>query len=70
MVVKNDIIFGGKNNDSTLQVTFSTTPPCKWVGIQTIPTPPHSHERNYMNPLHPKPPPPHTNPTQTFELIM
>ena len=25
MVVKNDIIFGKKNNDSTLLVTFSTT---------------------------------------------
>ena len=45
--------------------------PYKWVEIQTISTPLHSHERNYMNPLHPKPsPPPHINPTQTFDLIM
>ena len=37
--------------------------PCKWVENQTILTPLYSHERNYMNPLHLKPPPPHTNPS-------
>ena len=44
--------------------------PYKWVGNQTISTPLHSHEKNYMNPFHSKPPPPHTNPTQTFEFII
>ena len=54
----------------TCSKNVANASPCKWFGNQTIPTPLHSHEKYYMNPLHPKPPPSYTNPTQTFKLIM